>query len=108
MIVGSASITTDVMLQTVTETSDMKITAELEFVPMGGSTRCLDFNVNNDSLIEDTEQFSGSLQPVRSEFDEAQPPNMITVYISDNDGKLAQTPKLIWAHYFDTMSTYPA
>ena len=87
---GSASITNDISLVTVSNANQMlntNLTAELQFVPMGGSMLCLDFNITDDAFIETTESFQGTLQPTMPEFDRVLN-YMIIVYITDNDGKL--------------------
>lgn len=65
--------------------STTAIIAEFQFTPADESARCFNISVTEDSIIENTEQFQGSLQPRRSEFDQSTI-NTTTIYIKDNDG----------------------
>ena len=87
MAVGSANVTTDIMTESVeTKPTETGLTVDLQFLPDDVTILCLDFNVEDDELIEDTEHFQGSLQPALTEFDKAIM-NKTSVYIADNDGK---------------------
>ena len=95
----SHSITLYTTLGTVDVVRDINLAAEfilfggaifafLQFLPNNATTLCLDFTVVDDDLIESTESFQVSLQPVLVDFGSTQSViSNSSVYIADNDGK---------------------
>ena len=82
---STVDVTGDIILATEFVPSGDAFVADLQFLPNNATTLCLDFTVVDDDLIESTESFQVSLQPVLANFDSTVISNS-SVYIADNDG----------------------